>query len=84
MFFFFFKGSLQRETEARSEQMLYLHLAAVVGYDEAEQDDGGEADDGLEGEGVDGALWEGRGVPAETNTTSLSADDASSSRSWLC
>lgn len=36
--------------------MLYLHLAAVVRYDEAEQDNGGEADDGLEGQGVDGAL----------------------------
>lgn len=53
---FFFKGSLQREEEPtdtrlrNGEQMLYLHLAAVVGYDEAEQDDGGEADDGLEGE----------------------------------
>lgn len=61
----FLKGSLQRETEPKDtrlrngEQMLYLHLTAVVGYDEAEQDDGGEADDGLEGEGVDGALWEG-------------------------
>lgn len=64
--------------------MLYLHLAAVVGYDEAEQDDGGKADDGLEGEGVDRALWEGLGgggAQAETKTTSLSADVASSSRS---
>lgn len=42
-----------------AEQMLYLHLAAVVRNDEAEQDDGGEADHCLEGQGVDGALWVG-------------------------
>lgn len=35
----------------------YLDLTAVVGDDEAQQDDGGKADDGLECEGVDRALW---------------------------
>lgn len=54
----------QRSAEGytTAEQMLYLHLAAVVRYDEAEQDDGGEADHCLEGQGVDRALWVGSGV----------------------
>lgn len=36
--------------------MSYLNLTAVVRYDEAQQDDRRETDDGLECEGVDGAL----------------------------
>lgn len=38
--------------------MSYLHITAVVRYDEAEQDDRRQTDDRLESEGVDGALWE--------------------------
>lgn len=38
--------------------MHYLHLTAVVRYDEAEQDERRQTDDRLQSEGVNGALWE--------------------------
>lgn len=36
--------------------MLYLNLPRMVGYDEAKQYDGGQADQTLQGQGVHGAL----------------------------
>lgn len=35
----------------------YLHLTAVIRYDEAKKDQSRKTDDGLECDGVDGALW---------------------------
>lgn len=44
------------EEQHKTEQKWYLDLTAVIGYDEAKQGDGGQTDDRLDGQRVDGAL----------------------------
>lgn len=42
----------------KNDQLLYLHLTAVIGNNEAQQDERWQTDDWFERKGVDGALEE--------------------------